>query len=90
MTPLEKMARAILDCVPLGYVMTRGEAEIYARAALLAMREPDVGMVRKGCMAIENAADEPEEAMRDGYDMWKPSARDSFTAMIDHVLESGG
>lgn len=44
MTMIERVARAILAKVPLGYGMTIAEADEYARAAIEAMREPTDAM----------------------------------------------
>ena len=45
MTKIEEVARAIKDRVPFGYGMTDDEAMVYARAAIEAMRTPNLAMV---------------------------------------------
>lgn len=47
-TMIERVARAILAKVPIGYGMRKDEAREYARAAIEAMREPTLAM-RKVC-----------------------------------------
>lgn len=71
-----------MKCVDRDWV----DFESGARAALLAIREPDEVMIRAGCAAIE-AADCPTlDETRDGLQMWECSARDAHHAMIDAIL----
>ncbi len=48
MTKIEEVARAIKAKVPIGYGMTDDEAMVYARAAIEAMRSPNLAMVIAG------------------------------------------
>lgn len=45
---IKRIAQAILSKVPSGYGMRRDEAEIYARAAIEAMRKPTKEMIEAG------------------------------------------
>jgi len=75
MTPLERMARAIMEAGFPAERMSIYEAEELARAALMAIREPSKGMAKAG-WATGNPC-----AGCDPIDAW--------TAMIDHVLKEG-
>lgn len=91
---LEKVARAI--CRPVYEMSMRGQTpgvidkyiEInwpnhldQARAAVEALREPSEGMVEAGSFAVEADVITTFQAIR--------SAKDAFTAMIDHILKEG-
>lgn len=82
---LEKIARAIEDAM----ASDDNHPHDIARAALLAMREPDSETVLVGCKEIEDADMGPEPWIGP-YDIWIPAARQSFTAMIDAILKEGG
>lgn len=79
-TTLEKAKKAVLNATPIGYGMTDGEAEIYTRAVLMAVRIPDDAMEDAGEAGYRDNA--PDENSRiSPYAIGK-----SFTAMIDHIL----
>jgi hypothetical protein len=79
MTPLERMARAI--CEARGIYLTEWREFLpEARAALIAIREPDLMTTVAGAKVIV-------EEMKGDEDYF--AAKGAWTAMIDHVLNGG-
>jgi hypothetical protein len=79
MTPLERMARAI--CEARGIYPTEWHEFLpEARAALMAIREPDMDTSIVGGIVVA-------EEMKGGEDYF--AAKRCWTAMIDHVLKEG-
>lgn len=72
MSKLAQAVDAVLARVPHGYGMTRFEAMEYVRAALIAVRTPDEGMV-EACFAHKTPVGIVD-------------VRTGFTAMIDYLL----
>lgn len=99
MTALERAARAAYDCEHgldtahyTGFDAHFENGKIWwmetVRAVLMSVREPGEAAVMAGCKEIEDAEMGPEP-WTGPYDIWKPAARLSFTAMIDAILNDG-
>lgn len=67
---IERAAKAIKDRVPSDYGMTQKEAEMYARAAIEAMREPTYTMIAALGVSIRS----------------HPEAYSAYQGMIDAAL----
>ena len=81
MTPRERIALAMQEEGPVGCCSISDEqALVLARAALMAIREPDMDTSIVGGLAVA-------EEMEGGGDYF--AAKRCWTAMIDHVLKEG-
>lgn len=87
---LQKAARAAYEefSAMQAYDGGRVDWDDIARAVLMAVREPGEAAVMAGSREIEDAEMGPEP-WTGPYDIWKPAARTSFTAMIDAILADG-
>jgi hypothetical protein len=80
MTPLERMARAMQESPVECCSISDEQALVLARAALTAIRQPDVGMLVACNDAIAHLVCLVPSGITDAI---------GFTAMIDHVLKEG-
>ncbi len=80
MSALERMARAMQESPAWPAVYDAGTAHTLARAALMAIREPDLMTTVAGAKVIV-------KEMKGDEDYF--AAKGAWTAMIDHVLKEG-
>jgi hypothetical protein len=81
--PVERIAKAILAKVPLGYGMSNFEAHEYSRAAIAAMREPTPEMIEAGRAVTATWLNIPGS----GLTIAREKMKLRWRAMIDEMVK---